>query len=285
MNIIDTTKEFFQLWEHNTPFTLGHLDTYYGRFPDIFDTYFKSHCTRTPTRLNSAIERYPATVDTMKRCVALLPSLVAEVYDEMSGLLQHALPMEIRLLVGGFGSNAYVTHDGTLHFAVELLPCETALLRVLIAHEMAHAFHFRLLTEAGFQFSQLAWDGYTSLYLEGLATFVSMLLNPGLPEAAYFSFDNSGGDWVSFCRNHYEDIKERINDDLQHWDMEQEIEWFRLRGGKTYGMNRLGYFIGTEFISSCVESIGLIDTMRLWGMQDIQPVVQHWMSGTPYPFE
>lgn len=173
-----------------------------------------------------------------------------------------------------------MTHDGTLHFAVELMPDDPALLRVLVAHEMAHAFHFDMLRGAGFQFTQLAWDGYTSLYLEGLATFVSKLLNPGLPEGVYFSFDNSGEEWVSICRDNYEDIKARLNDDLQHWSMEQEIEWFRIRGGKTYGINRIGYFIGTEFISSCVKRIGLNDTMTLWGKQDIHPFIQHWMRSS-----
>ncbi|QSO45665.1 hypothetical protein [Alicyclobacillus mengziensis] len=163
------------------------------------------------------------------------------------------------------------------------MPNQPAFLRVLVAHEMAHAFHFHMLREAGFQFSQLAWDGYTSLYLEGLATFVSKLLNPGFSEGVYFTFDDTGDDWVSFCKENYAGIKVRLNADLQHWSM-KEVEWFRLRGGKTYGLDRVGYFVGTEFISSCVESMGISETIMLWGKQDIKPVIQQWMGDGSVPF-
>lgn len=63
----------------------------------------------------------------------------------MAVTLRFSMPMRARILVGAFGSNAYVTPDRILHFASELTPVQRDVLRVLVAHEMGHAFHYALL--------------------------------------------------------------------------------------------------------------------------------------------
>ncbi|PLT29850.1 hypothetical protein [Peribacillus deserti] len=192
-NIIveDMSQEFFQIWEADKPFTIDHLESYYLNYPDVFNDYFKSHCQRMPERLNAAIAKYPDKYDTMKRSANLLPSIIRDVYEQMSELMGCQMNVKCRILVGGFGLNAYVTHDGTLHFAVESLTDELEPLKVLVAHEMAHAYHFEMLRREGFEFSKLAWDGYTSLYLEGVAALVSEIINPGLSESVEESMNEN----------------------------------------------------------------------------------------------
>lgn len=278
MRIIDTTPSFFQQVERTNELTVDHLEAYYAKFSDVFDTYFASHCQRSPERLAEAIERYPTELNSMRSLAAKLPTVVEEIYGLMYTVLNYSMELNICLLVGGYGSNAYVTHDGTLHFAVETLPCQSDHLRVLVAHEMAHAFHFQLLKDEGFQFSRLAWDGYTSLYLEGVATVLSKRVVPDLPPGVYFSFDDRSAPWIAFCEAHSPDIYTRLNEDLAHWTMDEEVEWFRIRGGKLYGLNRLGYFVASQLIEDRMRSTGVRETMTLWAHRDLKSVIQGWMS-------
>lgn len=278
IEIVDLSQEFFREWDSNKPFTINNLERYYAKFADVFDDYFKSHCQRSPERLNGAIERYQDKYETMKRAATLLPTILKDVYDQLSEIMGFQMNLRTRILVGGFGSNAYVTHDGTLHFAIESITDEPKYLRVLVGHEMAHAFHFEMLRREGFDFSKLEWDGYTSLYLEGVATFVSELLNPDLPERVYFSFDDTNEDWIVFFKKSYIEILTSLKNDLQEWTMEEEREWFRLRGGKKYGFNRLGYLIGKDFISYSVKEFGLKETITFWAKNDIKSVFTEWFK-------
>jgi hypothetical protein len=277
IEIVDLSQEFFREWDKNKPFSIKNLENYYNKFPNVFDEYFKSHCQRTPERLNVAIERYPEKYAAIKQTAKLLPSILKDVYEELSKLLGFQMSIKTRILVGGFGSNAYVTHDGTLHFAIETITDEAKYLKVLVAHEMAHAFHFEMLRREGFDFSKLAWDGYTSLYLEGIATYVSEAINSGLPEWVYFSFDDTCEEWIAFFRKNFNEILTGFKNDLLEWSMDTEREWFRLRGGKRYGFNRLGYLLGKEFINHSVEEFGLKETIILWAKNDIKPVINDWL--------
>ena len=120
IEIEDLSSEFFREWDQNPPsFTINNLENYYSKFPNVFDDYFKSHCQRTPERLNAAIKRYPNKYAEMKHTADLLPSILKVVFDQLSKLMGIKMNIKTRILVGGFGSNAYVTHDGTLHFTIE----------------------------------------------------------------------------------------------------------------------------------------------------------------------
>ncbi|MGE7921254.1 DUF5700 domain-containing putative Zn-dependent protease [Viridibacillus sp. NPDC093762] len=152
----------------------------------------------------------------MKRVAKFLPSIIQDVYEQMSTMLGIQMDLRVKILVGGFGSNAYVTHDGTIHFAIETITDEPKHLRVLVAHEMAHSFHFTKLKMDGFDFSKMAWDGYTSLYLEGIATFLSEFLNPELPESVYLSFDDKSEEWINYFHKNYADIIFSLEEDLKN---------------------------------------------------------------------
>lgn len=280
MNVLDTTVEFFQEWDSHSPFTLENLESYYAKFPDMFETYFKSHCKRTPERLNEAIHRYPPILNTMRRTAERLPSVLEDVYAQMSSILDFQMPLHAHIFVGGFGSNAYVTHDGGLYFSAELMPHDLTQLRVLVTHEMAHAFHFEMLRNNGFPFSKLAWDGFTSLYLEGLATFLSKVLNPDLQEGVYFAFDDTAENWIAFCHDNAERLKTEFGAELEHWTMDEEREWFRIRGAKKHDFDRLGYFVGTKFAEFCVGKFGIRNAFTLWANSDIKTTINEWLQAT-----
>ncbi|WP_052360702.1 DUF5700 domain-containing putative Zn-dependent protease [Oceanobacillus manasiensis] len=222
IEVEDLSREFFQEWNQNGKFTIENLENYYYKFPDVFEAYFKSHCQRTPERLNAAIERYPEKYKAMQQTANLLPGILQEVYEDLSKLLGIQMSIKARILVGGFGSNAYVTYDGTMHFAVETLTDESKYLKVLVAHEMVHTFHYELLKRVGFDFSKFALDGYTSLYLEGAATYLSEVINPRLPERVYLSFNESGEEWITLYKNNYNEIMTSFKNDLLEWSMEAE---------------------------------------------------------------
>ncbi len=43
---------------------------------------------------------------------------------------------------------------------------------------------------------------------------------------------------------------------LKDGQMKKEKEWFRLSGGSYFGYNRLGYFLGTAFVTYFVQAFG-----------------------------
>ncbi|GAQ19282.1 peptidase MA superfamily protein [Oceanobacillus picturae] len=277
IEIDDLSREFFQEWNQYERFTIENLVSYYREFPNVFEDYFNSHCQRTAERLNSAIDRYPEKYESMKQAAQLLPVILKEVYEELSKLLGIQMSIKARILVGGFGSNAYVAHDGKMHFAIETLTGNPKYLKVLVAHEMAHTFHYELLKGVGFDFSKFALDGYTSLYLEGAATYLSEVINSRLPERVYLSFNDSGEEWIAFYKNNYKEILTSFKDDLLQSSMEVEREWFLLRGGKKFGFNRLGYLVGKDFVKYSVKEFGLKESLTFWAKNDIKSVIRDWL--------
>jgi hypothetical protein len=262
-------------------FDLTSMDEYYATYPEVFDEYFQFHCPRTEERLTSALKRYPKQVDDMRKVVNQLPTIIAEVLEQVSTHLEFTLDLEFYLLVGGFGSNAYVNRriKGNVYFAVEKLSSDPNHLRVIVAHELGHIYHNILLDRANIDWPSLVWDdGTTSLYREGVATYISQQAVPGLSEAIYFQYDDSGEDWLKFCKNHHADIVAAFLEDAKEWTFEKEREWFRLSGGKRFGYNRIGYYLGTELVRYFVDQLGEEKTMTLWAGTDLRQTVISWLE-------
>ena len=277
IEIHSSTADFFYLYETNDSFSIEQLNSYYEKYPTVFNQYFQSHCPRTEERLLTAIAKYPAKYEQMKRVAKLLPSILNDVYEEMSNLLGIQPDLRVNILVGAFGSNAYVTHDGSLHFCIEAISDNLNHLKVLVAHEMAHAFHYELLYMKGFDFSKIKLDGYASIYLEGVATYISEIVNQNLPKHIYLSFDDSGKEWINFFEDQYAEIILSLIEDLKVWSIKEEREWFRLSGGERYGYNRLGYLVGKQFINDIVKKNRLESTCTLWCENDIKLIIDEWL--------
>lgn len=183
MKIVDTTPAFFQLLETEDQVTIETLNCYYAQYPELFDHYFERHCPRTEERLTQAIKRYPAQVAEAKLVAERLPAIIEEVMGRAVAYFGFDPELEFFLLVGGFGSNAYVDLKKGVYFAVEKLSANPDHLRVIVAHEIGHLYHLRLLAQAGIDWSKVRWDGLAQTNWEGVATYISQQLVPGQPEA------------------------------------------------------------------------------------------------------
>lgn len=274
--IIDTTPTFMEKVQLKGKMTRESLAAYHNQYHEIFDGYFPNHCPKTDERLDAAIEKYPSKIREMEKVIKRLPSIIDSVSVKMSQLLYEDYDIVFRLLVGTFGSNAYVNHSSRVHFAVERLSSQENHLSVIASHELAHAYHFKMLNDIDFDWSKLAWDGFTSLYLEGIATYVSEQIVPSLNESVYLSFDNEGDPWTAFYHENRKDILGALYNDLQKWTMTDEREWFRLSGGKLFGLNRLGYLAGWDFIKHQKKVI--TDMMTFWNTEDIRPLILEWLE-------
>lgn len=281
MKIVDTTPTFFHLLETEKAFGLESLNRYHSKHPEVFDFYFQYHYPHTDERLTTALNRYKSQLDEMLKVVSQLPSVIIETWEQVANYLDIELCLQFYLLVGAFGSNAYVNQKvkADVFLAIEKLSSNHNHLRVIVAHELGHVSHNILLDQAGIDWASLAWEeGTTSLYREGIATYISQQAVPAQAEDVYFLYDDSGEEWLAFCKENHAEIAASFLKDAKEWTYEKEREWFRLSGGKQFGYNRLGYYIGTEFIRHSIGKIGEKETFTLWAYQDIKIIVLSWLE-------
>jgi hypothetical protein len=281
MKIMDTTHTFLQLRDESDSFDLHALNRYYATYPKVFGEYFQYHCPRTEERLTQALERYDSRLNDILDVVDVLPNVIEEVMQELAEYFGFDPDIEFYLLIGGFGSNAFVNRKikANVYFAAEKLSSNPDHLRIIVAHELGHIYHNLLLDQANIDWSALVWEeGTTSLYREGMATYLSQQTVPGEPEAVYFQYDNSGEEWLSFCKQHKRDIAQAFLADARAWSMEKEREWFLLSGGKKFGHSRLGYYLGTEFVRYCVDRFGEKETCILWAKKDLKQIGLKWLE-------
>ncbi|MBL0386399.1 aminopeptidase [Tumebacillus sp. ITR2] len=279
MKLLDTTPAFLALYDREEPLTVEDLDVYYAQYPTLFDSiYFNGHCPRTPERLQATLEKYPTHSDRLRNVIAQLPAIIEECAETISLYLGVEFEIDATLLVGAYGSNAWVDTRCRLYFAVEKLSDDPQHLRSIVMHELGHAFHFVMLGRAGMDWSKLKDDGYTSLYFEGIATYLTQQLVPGLPDWVYYSYEEDGEEWLNFCRSHEAEISNRFHQDLADYTHASQIEWFRLRGGSHFGHNRLGYYLGTEFVKALRETHDLTETMTFWAREELSAKVLTWLE-------
>jgi hypothetical protein len=282
MQILDTTKDFFRLVEYTKGnLTLVDLEEYYKQHPEIFREYFEYHCPKTEERLSAAIEKYPAQLEEMVKIAKLLPQIITETVKKFEEHFQLELDLRFNILVGGFGSNAFVERMiiGQIYFCIEKLSAKREHLQVIVAHEIGHVYHNLLFQRENMDWGKVDWvHGLTTLYREGVATYISAQIAPGLTESMYFSYDDEGDEWFDFCKTNHQKIAEAFLQDAVDWTFEKEREWFRLSGGKTFGYNRLGYYLGTKFLEDQAKKIGEREAFILWVQQDEKTEVLEWLS-------
>jgi hypothetical protein len=192
------------------------------------------------------------------------------------------LDLTFNLLVGGYGSNAFVERKiiGDIYFAVEKLSSNPDHLRVIVAHEIGHIYHNALSDSKGINWKAITWEnGLTSLYYEGIATYLSQKIVTGLEESIYYSYDDEGQSWLDFYQNNIEKVKEKFLHDVKsNWQFDYEKEWFRLSGGSYFGFNRLGYFLGTSFVHDLVQKVGELNAITYWCSNDLNKCLMDWLE-------
>jgi hypothetical protein len=280
--IRNTIPDFLELYQSKETISISDLEHYYSLYPEVFTEYFNFHCPKTEERLSSAIEKYPSKIKHIKTISKMLPLIITDVLSEYDQRFETDATINFHLLVGGFGSNAFVERKiiGDVFFAAEKLSTDEAHLRIITAHEIGHVFHNILSEKAQMNWKRVDWtDGLTTLYREGIATYLSMVIVPGSHESVYFSYDEEGAAWLEFYKENLPHIKKRFLQDAEGgWNFEKEREWFRLSGGNHFGFNRMGYFLGTSYVKDMVNKIGLSETLTYWNKSDVKQDTLDWLK-------
>ncbi|MCM3744231.1 aminopeptidase [Sporosarcina luteola] len=282
MRIENSIPVFLEFWESHQQPKLADLESYLNEHAEIYEKYFPIHCPKTEERLAEALRKYEGKIGDIRSISASLPGVIEELDEEYERTFGLGLDLSFKLMVGTFGSNAFVTRDNRreIYFAVEKLSAERDHLKVITAHEIGHVTHFALAARAGIDWSTVDWEhGLTTLFTEGAATYLSKRIVPGLQEPVYLSFDNEGAPWVKCYEENKAEVKRRfLEDALGEWDMVKEKEWFRLSGGTYFGYNRIGYTLGTDYVEQLVERIGEDAALTFWNGNDLKADILEWLE-------
>ncbi|RDI45598.1 hypothetical protein [Falsibacillus pallidus] len=204
---------------------------------------------------------------------------VVEAYREFYGV---HFPIEVNLIIGGFGSNAYTYRQviPNISFALERLSSNSEHLKVIAAHEFGHAAHNILSDQAGMNWRELKWASPLTWFIqEGAAIHFSRIIAAGLYPSVYFHFNDEGDEWLSFAESNKEMIKNRFFEDYKKESASNLfLEWFSIRGGKTFGYDRLGYFLADMFFQNLIQSKGELEAVTAWKEKDFEDMVLNWME-------
>lgn len=277
MIIIDTVPYFIRKYEPSISF----LRSYYSEYPDIFKEYFSYHCKDTEERHNQSLKKYQEYFQTIKQVHKNILPIIKEINDEYFKLYQISFPIEVNLIVGGFGSNAYTYRQviPNITFSLEKLSPEPDHLRVIVAHEFGHAAHNILSEEAGIDWTQVKWNSpLTWLYQEGAATHFSRRTVLNLHPSIYFSYNDDGYEWLKFSESNKKEVKRAFAKDYLNFTTELLFrEWFSINGGEKFGHSRLGYFIGDMYFQNQIEKSSEINAVTAWKDKGFEENVKLWL--------
>jgi hypothetical protein len=277
MKIIDTIPYFINNYQPSISF----LNGYYNEYPEIFKEYFAYHCKDNEERHEQSISKYPQTITAIKQIHRNFVPIISEVVDEYIRKYQVSYPIEVNLIVGGFGSNAY-THKQiipNITFALEKLSPEPDHLRTIVAHEFGHATHNIISNEAEMDWKQVNWNSpLTWLFQEGVATHLSRRTVRSLHPSIYFSFNDEGYEWLKFCESNKKDIKtEFVKDLTKENPLSLFREWFSINGGNRFGYSRLAYYIGDMLFQDLIQMKGEKNALISWKEQDFEVEIKRWL--------
>ncbi|WKA55591.1 DUF5700 domain-containing putative Zn-dependent protease [Planococcus shixiaomingii] len=278
MEIVDTVPYFLKNYKPSVDF----LKTYYAEYPEVFEEYFPRHCQNTDARHERSIDRYDAHFQAIEQVHQQMPLIVQETantYREMYGL---NFPVQVNLLVGGFGSNAY-THRmfiPDISFAMEKLSPNPEHLKVIVAHEFGHAAQNILSNQAGIDWEVVEWTNpFIWLNQEGAATHFSRKIVKGVNPSVYFSYEDGGENWLNFAKANEREIIKAFAKDVEELSPQALFkEWFSINGGATFGHSRLAYFIGDRFVQEQIERLGEIEAIVAWKDANYKEEVAAWVN-------
>ncbi|MFD1205645.1 aminopeptidase [Sporosarcina contaminans] len=282
MNIDNTIPVFISFYKTIKQFSLDDLKKFLNDNDAVYQAYFPNHCPRTDERLQQAVDQYGNKIREIEAFSKQFPEILQAIERRFQTTYDFDVPLHAKLIVGTFGSNAFVTSDNKreLYFAAEKLSAKPDHMRVIAAHEIGHVNHFSMATKGGMDWSKVDWmHGLTTLYTEGAATYFSKQIVPDLKQSMYFSFDDEGDPWVQCYEENKEEVKRRfLQDASAGWDMPKEKEWFRLSGGSYFGRNRIGYLLGTDYIENLVERFGEKKALTFWNGNDLHADAIEWLK-------
>ena len=277
MKIVDTLPYFLSDFQPQLCF----LREYYEEYPDIFSEYFAYHCKDTDERLANSIEKYASTIPTIKQVHKNIIPIIKDITNQYNRIYQVSFPIEVNLIVGGFGSNAY-THRQiipNITFALEKLSPVPEHLKTIVAHEFGHAAQNILSNNSGMDWSKVNWNSpLTWLNQEGTAIHFTRKTVRNLYPSVYFHFNDEGQDWLTFAKANSENIKlEFAKDFFAETSTELFREWFSINGGKKFGHSRLGYFLGDLFFQNQIKALGETKAIIAWKESNFKEQVKNWL--------
>ena len=278
MKIIDTVPYFLNHYEPSISF----LKSYYGEYPSIFKDYFANHCKDTEERHTQSIQKYPDHFSAIQQVHKHIVPIIEEVKEEYLRLFEVEFPIDIHLIVGGFGSNAY-THRmiiPDITFALERLSPEPDHLRTIVAHEFGHAAQNILSDQAGMDWFKMNWTSpLIWLNQEGAATHFSRRTAANINPSTYFSYNNDGDEWLQFATANKREIKRAFAEDYSKLTSDMLFrEWFSINGGQTFGYSRLAYFLGDMFFQEQIVKLGEIPAVLAWKERGFEDQVKAWLN-------
>ncbi|WP_413379366.1 hypothetical protein [Alkalihalobacillus sp. 1P02AB] len=278
MNIVNTIPFFMNNYQPSLEF----LRSYYAKYPDVFTEYFPVHCKNTDERLEQALTKYEDSLPTIEKVHEHIIPIINEVAAKYNAQFGINFPIDVNLIVGAFGSNAF-THRQiipNITFCLERLSTSPDDLSLLVAHEFGHHTHNKLTDIAGINWKTKDWfHPFTTLTQEGTATFLSKQILPNKLDYQYLAIDHEGEDWYNFAVDNRIELIQAFYEDYQkRSSAEVFYEWFSINGGKRYGLTRLGYFIGLTFFEELVEDFGKQKAIIAWHEEDYFTTVEDWFQ-------
>ncbi|MET3575735.1 aminopeptidase [Bhargavaea ullalensis] len=282
--IDNTVYEFMQRYDSGRLRTKDGLEAYFSEYPGFFEEYFPKHCPKTDERLIRAIEQYPGKIKDIEAAGQRLPEEIEKVeaaYRELTGIDPH---MDHHLFVGTFGSNAFIggKEKNDAYYALEMLSPDPDDLRLVAAHETGHVVQYRMSGEAGGEtwWRHVDWSHpAVTLMSEGGALHLSKLAVPGLDQPSYTSFGTLPEEGYGFFMANKRQIKDEFLKDMDGgWTGGNEMEWFRLSGGRRHGFSRLGYYLAGEFMERRAEIRGLEPALTDWDRLTLEEEVHDYLK-------
>lgn len=216
--------------------TLDEWHDFASEHPDAYAQYrfgTLPHGTEQHPSFVGGCEPAVQEIDQVKRFGDEIESTVAEI-------LGTKLDLTVVIMIGASGSNGFSgTYRGKP--AVFLCPEFTFLdqgLRVLLAHEFAHAAHETVLAPARVRSHDR--DALFGAWFEGLAVEVSSRACPGRPEHMYFWFGLEGfEEWPAQCAARRGSTEAAVRDG-------DYVSAFA--GGTIDDVTRTGYWLGRRLV-------------------------------------
>ncbi|WP_306009163.1 hypothetical protein [Bacillus sp. MMSF_3328] len=271
------------------PFFLetGHLSAdffreYHRQYPDIFAQYFQYHCRNHEKRIPKSIEQLESEKTHIQRVQENILPIIHETAARFKAAYGVEFPIEVSLIAGIYGSNAYTWRQiiPNITFALEQLTDDKEHLRAIVSHEFGHAAQNILSDQAGMDWKSVSWNNpLIWLNQEGAAIHFSRKIAPGLASSAYFSFNDQGDAWLSFAKSHTNEIIRKFYGDFKKLQHEEIFrEWFSIRGGQSFGFSRFGYYVGDLFFQSQIQRLGEEKAIIAWCKTDFLEQVQIWLE-------
>lgn len=276
MRVNDTTEAFFQLHDADEGFDLKE---YHRMFPNVFHTYFQGYCLKTDERMVTTNKRYAEDYSKIKKVRALLPDVIEKATAKCETYFGFSIDIPVHLFIGLYASNAFVDHHSAIYLAIEKLYPDPALLEVIFTHEIIHSYHNHILDHAGIEWTAIDWaDVRNSIYREGIATYFSQIIATGHSESVYYTYDYHGGASLEFYKMHFKKIVKTFLTDFENKTIDMEREWLRLSGGEHFGHNRMGYFLGTAFVTDLCKTLPDSDVLVLLAENEVTTEIDRWIG-------